>query len=59
LHHHPGKNTNEAHPMATTNNDDGIHNLVSGLVGLKEFDGTKNNWDQADKITYKNIEHNP
>ena len=59
LHHHPSENTHKAHPMATTDNDGSMHNLVSGLVGLKEFDGTKNNWNQADKVTDKNIEHNP
>ena len=58
LHHHPSVNAYEAKPMATTDNNGSTHNLVSGLVGPEEFDGTKNNRNQTDEIAYKNIEHN-
>jgi hypothetical protein len=59
LHHYPCENAHEAHPCVTTDKDGCIHNLISGLVGLKEFKGTKNHQDQTDGIHYKNIEHNP
>jgi hypothetical protein len=59
LHHHPGENAHKAHPCVTRDKDGCIHNLISGLVGLKESKGTKNHQDQTNEITYKNIEDNP
>jgi len=47
--HLPAENLYQSKELDAADEDSSIHNLVLGLVGLEEFDATKNSQSQKDE----------